>query len=99
MSKDKKIRSFTHLKMKNIKKSDLFEEDCVSDVEEIRESRISIKLEKEKDGKVEMDDLRLSNHSSEKEKDERDKKSKKRSWSSLFKLTKQIKKKILNEKT
>jgi hypothetical protein len=39
--------------------------------------------------------MRSSNHSSEKE----DKRGKKRSWSSLFKLTKQIKKKILNEKT
>ncbi len=27
MSKDKKIRSFNHLKMKNIRKTDLFEEE------------------------------------------------------------------------
>lgn len=51
MSKDKKIRSFTHLKKKNIKKSNLFEEDCVSDIEDLRESHISIKFDKEKEEK------------------------------------------------
>jgi hypothetical protein len=30
--------------MKNIRKSDLFEEDSVSDVEDIRESQISIQF-------------------------------------------------------
>jgi hypothetical protein len=34
--------------MKNIRKTDLFEEDCVSDVEDLRESQISINLEGEK---------------------------------------------------
>jgi len=44
ISKDKKIRSLNHIHRKNLKQSNLFEEESIKDYEEIRESQISIKL-------------------------------------------------------
>lgn len=72
VSKDKKIRSFTHLHLRNSRRHDHPEEE-IEDVEDLRESQISIKLEKEKEKdkdsnkekeKMEVEDMRTSNHSS-----------------------------------
>ena len=72
VSKDRKIRSSTHLPRKANRKNSLFEEDM-----DMRESQITIKSDFE-------DDIRSSGNSTH-SKDDKRKKSK---WSSLFNLDK-----------
>lgn len=85
ISKDKKIRSFSHIKKRQKKKKQYIEEDYQSDYyseyEDSQESKTSLEC-------IDMD----KNKSEKRHKD----KSEIINWSSFFKLSKKIKKKFLS---